>query len=156
MKMLLILITAICICGCISTATRQNCASEEEKICQTVLLDNLSRRDTNRLAFIAFRDQSGNYIDPSDAVVARIQAGGVPVRRVSEAGKDNQGSVTDKKTDQAGMIYYVGILRWLGNSKVEVIEGSYCGGLCGGFTESTMKEKDGEWVRVKIRRMGAS
>jgi hypothetical protein len=149
------LLPVVLICGCTTTSTREYRAREEERIREVVLLERLALRDTNRVVFVSFEDSARNFIDPSDAVIARIRAAGIPARKASEAGRDGQTYVVDKASGEVGVIYYAGALRWLSDSKVEVIEGSTCASLCGGFTEFIMTKKDGKWIRTRTKRMVA-
>lgn len=136
-----------------TTATRQYRADEEQKIREAVLLEYLTLRDTNRVVFVAFQNPDGSRLDPSDAAISRMHAAGIPARKVSESTTDEHTIVIDKATGKPGVIYYAGVVRWLSNSKVEVITGSTCASLGGGFTVFIMKKKDGRWMRTKTKRM---
>ena len=139
---LLTLSAAILACGCTTTSKRQHRAQEEERIREAVLLESLALRDTNRVVFVSFRDPARNLIDPSDAEIARIRATGIPARKASEASRDEHTVVIDKASGQPGVIYYAGVLKWFSSSKVEVIEGSTCASLGGGFTEFIMEKRE--------------
>jgi hypothetical protein len=150
---LLTLFAALVACGCTTTSSRQYRADEEQKVREAVLLEHLALRDTNRVVFVSFQDSDGSRVDPSDAVISRFRAAGIPARKASESTTDDHTSVIDKASGKPGVIYYAGVVRWLNNSKVEVIAGSACASLGGGFTEFIMKKGDGGWIRTKIKRM---
>jgi hypothetical protein len=120
---------------------------------EAVLLDHLTLRDTNRLVFISFQHSDGSRIDPSDTAISRIRAAGIPARKASESTTGEHTIVIDKASGKPGVIYYAGVVRWLSNSKVEVITGSTCASLGGGFTVFIMKKEDGRWMRTKTKRM---
>src|ERR1041385_4251530 len=107
---LLTLLTAVFLSGCATRATQQYRAGEEEKIREAVLLDYLALRDTNRVVFVSFSNSAGNHADPSDAVIARIRAAGIPARKASEATRNNHTIVIDKTSGEPGVIYYAGVL----------------------------------------------
>jgi hypothetical protein len=136
-----------------TSSTRQYRADEEQIIREAVLLDHLALRDTNRLVFISFQNSDGSRIDPSDTAISRIRSAGIPARKASESTTGEHTSVIDKASGNQGVIYYAGVVRWLSNSKVEVITGSTCASLGGGFTVFIMKKEDGKWMRTKTKRM---
>lgn len=146
------LFAALIACGCTTTATLQYRVCEEQKIREAVLLEHLALRDTNRVVFVAFRNPSGGRLDPSDAVVSRIRAAGIPARKASESTTDEHTIVIDRSSGQRGVIYYAGVVRWFSNSKVEVVTGSTCASLGGGFSVFIMKKEDGRWIRTKTKR----
>jgi hypothetical protein len=92
-------------------------------------------------------------MDPSDAVIARFRAAGIPARKASESTRDDHTNVIDKASRKQGIIYYAGVLRWFSNSKVEVVEGVTCASLGGGFDEFIMRKKGGKWIVTKTKRM---
>jgi hypothetical protein len=147
------LIFALVASGCATTATRQYRADEEQKILEAVLLEHLACRDTNRIVFVAFQNADGRRLDPSDAVISRIRATGIPARKQSESTTNEHTIVIDKASSKPGVIYYAGVVRWLSNSKVEVITGSTCASLGGGFRVFVMQKEDGRWMRTKTRRI---
>ncbi len=59
-----------------------------------VLLEGLASRDTNCAVFVAFVDGYGTQRDPSDAMISRIRAAGIPARKASESirGKPDLGA----------------------------------------------------------------
>jgi hypothetical protein len=147
------LIVALIVCGCTTTATRQYRADEEQKIREAVLLEHLALRDTNRVVFVAFQNPNGSRLDPSDAAISRIRAAGIPARNASESTTDEHTIVVDRASGKPGVIYYAGVVRWFSNSKVEVVTGSTCASLGGGFSTFIMKKEDGRWIRTKTKRM---
>ena len=138
--------------GCTTVATRQYRADEEQKILQNVLLAEMEVRDTNRVVFVAIRQADGSHIDPPDAVISTIRAAGIPARKASQSTRDEHTAVIDRGGGQPGIIYYAGVLRWLSNSKVNVVSGSDVAFLGGGFTEFTMEKRQGNWIRTKTKR----
>lgn len=150
---MLTFLAAVLLSGCATTSTRQYRAREEEIIREAVLLERLLSRDTNRLVFVYFKDSALNPIEPSDAVIARIRTAGIPARKASESTTDDHTVVIDKATGKQGVLYYAGVLKWSGNSEVEVIEGSTYASLWGGFTEFIMRKKDGKWVKTRTKRI---
>ena len=150
---ILTLLAVVLVSGCATTSRPQCRVLEEEKIREMVLMESLALRDTNRLVFVSFQDSAGNAFDPLDVVMARIHEAGIPARKASEATKDSHTRVIDKGSGEPGVIYYAGVLKWVSNSKVEVVEGCTCASLGGGLTEYTMKKKDGKWMRTKTKRM---
>jgi len=149
----LTLLAVLVLCGCTTVSTRQYRADEEQKIREVVLLEDLALRDTNREVFVAFQDSDASRIDPSEAVISRIRAAGIPARKASESTRDQHTIVIDKASGNPGVIYYAGVLRWVNDAKVEVIAGSTCASLSGGFTELVMEKREGKWIRTKTKRM---
>jgi hypothetical protein len=147
------LLAVLVLCGCTTVSTRQYRANEEQKLREVVLLEHLASRDTNRMVYVAFRHSDGSRIDPSEAFISRICAAGVPVRKASESTRDEHTMVIDKASGKPSVIYYAGVLRWLNNSKVEVIAGGTRASLGGGFTEFVMEKREGKWIRTKTKRM---
>jgi hypothetical protein len=141
------------LCGCTTVSTRQYRADEEQTILEAVLLDNLASWDKNRVVFVATQTPDGTCIDLPDAVISRIRAAGVPARNASESTTDEHTAVIDKASGNPGIIYYAGVLKWSGKSKVEVVAGTTCASLGGGFTKFIMKKRDGKWIRTKIKIM---
>ena len=150
---LLAFVVALVACGCTTASTRQYRADEAQKIRESVLLEHLALRDTNRVVFVSFQDSDGSRIDPSDAVISRIRAVGIPARKASESTTDEHTVVVDRASGKPGVIYYAGVVGWLSSTKVEVIAGSTCASLGGGFTVFVMKKEDGRWTRTKTKRM---
>jgi hypothetical protein len=146
---LLVLFTAS---GCMTLSPRQYRIEEEARIREGVLLEDLGLRDTNQVVFVSFFNSDGSHIDPSDAVISRMHAAHIPARKASESTTDEHGFVVDKVTGKRGVIHYAGVVRWLRNSKVEVISGITCARLGGGFSEFIMKKEDGKWIRTRTKR----
>lgn len=149
----LTLLAVLVFCGCTTVSTQQYRADEEQKIREAVLLEQSALRDTNLALYVAFQDSHGSRIDPSDAAISRIRAAGIPARKASESTRDQHTVVIDKASGKPGVIYYAGVLRWLNDSKVEVIAGSTCASLGGEFTEFVMEKRGGKWTRTKTKRM---
>lgn len=145
----LTLFAAILTCGCMTTSTRQYRAAEELKVREAVLLEYLAFRATNRVVFVSFLNPDRHHVDASDEAISRLRAAGIPARKASESTWDDQSNVIDQATRGPGIVYYAGVLKWLGNSKIEVITGTMCGSLCGGFTEFVMKRENGKWRFAK-------
>jgi hypothetical protein len=82
-----------------------------------------------------------------------IHAAGIPARKASESATDEHTIVIDRVSGKPGVIYYAGVIRWFSNSKVEVIAGSTCASLGGGFSVFIMKKENGRWIRTKTKRM---
>jgi hypothetical protein len=150
---LFMLFAALVPCGCTTTLTQQYRADEEQKIREAVLMNHLVLRDTNRIVFVSFQDSNGGRFDPSDAVISRIRAAGIPARKASESTTDDRTVVIDKASGKPGVIYYAGVTKWMSSSKAEVIEGSTCASLGGGFTVFMMKKEGGRWIRTKTKRV---
>lgn len=120
---------------------------------QAALLDTLSYWDTNRVVFVAFRVSRGHLVDPSDKVIARIRAKGIPARKASEASRDEHETVIDKTNGQPGVIYYAGVQKWISDSKVEVIESADYSSLGGWLNEIIMQKRSGKWVPTEMIKM---
>jgi hypothetical protein len=135
-----------------TTSTREFRAQEEAAILEEILLEHLVSHAHGNVVFLAFENSDFKYIDPPEAVLNRIRSAGIPARKVSEATKDKQTRVIDMASGQLGSIYYARVIRWHGDSKIDVIVGRHSASLAGDFTESTMEKKDQKWTRTKIKR----
>lgn len=150
---LVTLLTVVVVCGCATSSKQRYHVEEEQRIREAVLLEHLTSRATNRVVFVSFLESTGKFIDPSDDFIVRIRSTGIPARKASESATDNQTRVIDKTRGDLGVIYYAGVRRWYGNSKVEVITGSICASLGGGCWEFFMERQNGKWVRTKTKKM---
>lgn len=95
-----------------------------------------------------------NGKDPDDSLMNRLH--GIPrvLKKVSscEVAKAVRMPIVDKETQELGIIFQVGEIRWLGTGHVKVEGGYHCDGLCaGGYSFDVYFEK-GKWV-VKQKKL---
>jgi len=93
-------------------------------------------------------DKTGKSIDPSTAFLKRFAGNQPRVAGDSECKPSAEKGVLDIKTGERGIIFFVGTIRWISETKVEVGGGYYEGNLSASGNTYTLEKKDGKWVVV--------
>jgi hypothetical protein len=125
---------------------------------ELVLRRLLGSANEGTLCFLSFGTCGKTWISPPQGFVDRFSDLPVRFRPVSEARiplereKDSNGlfrSVEDRRTGKSGKVYYVQILRWHGEHKVEVSAGVYGGSLDGFGARYIVEKQNGKWIISK-------
>jgi hypothetical protein len=89
--------------------------------------------------------------DPGDAFMARFASVDQKVGKISQSYfklDPPPGWLRDRSTDQQGVLFSVGHIRWLSPHRVEVRGGMYCGGLCADAGVYRLEKKEHGWIVV--------
>jgi hypothetical protein len=115
---------------------------QEWNIYESLVRDLIGRNRRSRVVFLRV-DGS----DPTDELMARFNASGLPVMKASEAHFDLAvDGYVDRSTGKRGVLIQVGSIRWVFGDRVEVNGGLGCGQLCGfGGIYQIVKSK-GRWT----------
>ena len=129
----------------VSPSTRaQAAASDEDQIREAVARYQVAKSDVK--AEIYFLAIDGK--DPSEALLKRLADLNPPVKRksLSKKTKDAFGTIVEAKTEKIGVLFEQGAIRRLSETKVDVVGGYLCGGLCSASGTYHLELREGRWL----------
>ncbi len=90
------------------------------------------------------RDSKPEY--PDEDFLRRFVDVQPPVKSAAQCESSAEKGVRDKQTGVQGLIFYVGEIKWISDTEVEVSGGYYEAGLSASGNTYYLKKKDGKWV----------
>ncbi len=138
-----------------STAVVDPRSSDATDVAVFVLQWMLRGADPNEVYFISTGRMGDGWIDPTPAVMERLNGLGLTLRPASDARLPKSGEmesenrlrgVEDPRTGKRCDIYHVSIIEWSDDTTAEVIFGEYGGPLASSGGSLVVEKKDGNWT----------
>jgi hypothetical protein len=99
------------------------------------------------LSVMVLEDSTGrwNDHDPSSELLHRFDGNAPPVKAFSQCRLSEEG-VFDFETDERGLLFRVGAIRWVSDDEAEVDGGYFEGGLSASGNTYYLECRDGQWI----------
>jgi hypothetical protein len=95
----------------------------------------------------------GNAIDPDVEFLSRFDGYWKKVKKISDAEYDPGSGIKDKVTNEPGLIFKIGPIRWLSENKAEVEAGYYAGNVSASCVSYILYKENNVWnIYYKINR----
>jgi hypothetical protein len=86
--------------------------------------------------------------DPSSGVLRCFDGNTPPVKAFSKCRRSEEGAF-DLETNEMGLLFQTGAIRWITNDQAEVDGGYFEGGLSASGDTYYLERKDGQWIVTK-------
>ena len=100
---------------------------------------------------------SGKYVDPNEAFINRFASNKPRVAKGDESSSARATSrVIDRRTGDEGVLFTVGVIKWVSDNEVTVEGSVYVAGDSGASGIYHLNKRDGKWVVFKYDILSVS